>query len=137
MTDFAQKMADSSWDHPEFWRARGVGSNGGWKSLVTGEFVEFGPDISGFVSSKEAGERIVDLLDGRAYLDFRPFEPNWIQVKLIVEKEHRGVLQRLYDANLVCEGMIRPRTIAWAIDPEQFPGYEPIVLRHQRESGNK
>jgi hypothetical protein len=40
-------------------------------------------NISGFVKSKEDGERIVEeVFDGYARLDYRDFEPNWIQVKV-------------------------------------------------------
>lgn len=136
MSDFARKIADSKWDHPEFMNPRGIGSNGGWISLVTGESVDFGPDMACFVS-KEAGERIVKHLDGRAYLDFRPSEPNWVQLKLIVEEEHKPVLVRLYDALVVSEGMIRPRLLAWAIDPVNFPGYEPHALKALRDRREK
>lgn len=134
MSDFAKKIAEANWDRPEFWRARGIGSNGGWKSLVTGEHVEFGPDVAGFVGSRESGERLVEHLEGRAKLDFRPSEPNWVQVKLIVEEEHKPVLQRLCDAVAACEGVIRPRILAWALDPENFPGYEPRMLKMLRSA---
>lgn len=131
--DFASKLSDDVWEHPEFWKARGVGRNGGWKSLVTGEEVFSGPDVSGFVRSKEAGERLLGLLDGRAHLDFRPREPHWIQLKLIVEEEHVDVLHRLCEAVWACEGVIQPRLIAWALRPQDFPGYEPRALRAIRE----
>ena len=39
-------------------------------------------NISGFVQSKEDGEKVVDWFINGARLDFRPSEPNWIQVKV-------------------------------------------------------
>lgn len=50
-----------------------------------------GYDLAGFVKSKEAGERIVAMFHlalsrpPKTYLDYRPSEPKWIQVK--VQKE--------------------------------------------------
>ena len=58
-------------DVGEYWSPRGVGY-----------------DLSGFVKSKDAGERIVKMVEnviGKApnsWLDHRPLEPNWIQVKV-------------------------------------------------------
>lgn len=58
----------------EYWRPRGIGY-----------------DLSGFVKSKEAGERIVQMFEkalGRkpnTWLDYRPSEPTWIQVKVAKE----------------------------------------------------
>ena len=40
---------------PEFWRPRGIG-NGGGNCFVTGEKVDLGPDVAGFVQTKEAGQ---------------------------------------------------------------------------------
>ena len=55
----------------EYWAPRGVGY-----------------DLSGFVKSKEAGQRIVDMIyqiieiKPKSWLDYREYEPNWIQVKI-------------------------------------------------------
>lgn len=55
----------------EYWSPRGVGY-----------------DLSGFVRSKEAGERIVSMIEKiikkkpESWLDYRENEPNWIQVKI-------------------------------------------------------
>jgi hypothetical protein len=60
----------------EFWRSRGVG------------YGRFGDDCSGFIKSKQAGERIVAMFkevvgeDAKTYLDYRPNEPTWIQLKV-------------------------------------------------------
>ena len=38
--------------------------------------------MAAFVDSKEAGERIVKMFKTGAFLDYRDYEPNWIQVKV-------------------------------------------------------
>ena len=60
-------------DAGEYWMPRGVGY-----------------DLSGFVKSKEAGKRIIEMFEKvlgkkpNTWLDYRPGEPNWIQVKVQV-----------------------------------------------------
>ena len=56
----------------EYWRSRGPSN---W-------------DVSGFVVSKEAGERLLQMVkkvlgteECKTWLDWRKFEPNWIQFK--------------------------------------------------------
>lgn len=129
-------------------RPRGVGSNGGWASLITGELVDFGPDLSLFVTSRADAYRLVDWITpmdferdsigrgrriDRAKVDYRDFEPEWLQVKLIVEKEHEEVLQRLYEALLLRDGYLDKRLIEWAIDPmnnwDVAAGYQ--ALHHE------
>ena len=121
--------------------ARSVGNNSGWASLVTGQYVEFGPDLSLFVQNRSDAFRLVDwvtptleeqreiaaVLDpenqhrvkrvDRAKVDYRDFEPNWLQVKLIVEEEHRAVLERLAEAVSLRDGYLDADLIKWAIDP--------------------
>lgn len=113
---------------------RGVGRNGGWASLVTGNLVDFGPDLSLFVESRADAYRLVDWVtpmsandrvDGgrlvrvdRAKVDYRDFEPKWLQVKLIVEEEHEEVLQRLSAALHLRDGYLDAKLIQWAIQPE-------------------
>lgn len=115
---------------------RGVGSGGGYASLVTGEEVSFGPDLSLFVSSRADAYRLVDWVSpfdppvveaedrlsrwkrpDRAYVDYRPTEPQWLQVKLCVEPEHEEVLQRLSRALSYRDDYLDHDLIKWAIDP--------------------
>lgn len=56
----------------EFWKTRGVGYD----------------DVSGFVETKKAGERLLEMVREvlgkdtcRTWLDYRESEPNWIQFK--------------------------------------------------------
>jgi len=57
-------------------------------------------NIAGFVKSKEAGKRIVSMFSQKvgAYLDLRPHEPTWIQVKIGACTKHRTNLKKLNDA---------------------------------------
>lgn len=120
-------------DHPEYWSPRGIGSEWNLTCLVTGKEEKLMPNISGFVRSKAAGERIVKMFNGRARLDFRTYEPNWIQVKVGVLEEHKEVLVRLQNAVMTCEGMLTPEIIQWALDPEKCPGYQPKALERIRQ----
>lgn len=70
----------------------------------------FMTNLAAFVSSMKDGERIVSWFNGRARLDYRPQEPNWIQVKIGCCDQHKPNLQRLYAATLVY-GRIRERDV--------------------------
>lgn len=59
-----------------------------WKSRGASSF-----DVSGFVSSKAAGERLLRMVkyiletdEPKTWLDWREFEPNWIQFKFSAEE---------------------------------------------------
>lgn len=120
-------------DHPEFWSARGVGKDWNLVCLVTGEKCDLMPNASGFVTSREAGERVVALFNGRARLDFRRREPDWIQVKVGCLDEHEAVLHRLCEASWACCGMLCENIVKWALDPVGCPGLEPKAMRRARE----
>lgn len=68
-------------------------------------------NISGFVESKVDGEEIVEWFDGRARLDYRPSEPNWIQVKIGACDKHLPNLQKLHDLTAI-HNVIRRADIA-------------------------
>lgn len=112
--------------------ARGVGRGGGYASLVTGQHVENGPDLSLFVDNRAAAYTLVDWVTpplpertawerqkrlDRARVDYRDFEPQWLQVKLCVEEEFEHVLQRLDRAIGLRDGYLDAQLIQWAIDP--------------------
>ena len=52
-------------------------------------------NISAFVKTKEVGEKIVAMFPRGARLDFRPTEPDWIQVKIGACSAHYLLLDRL------------------------------------------
>ena len=59
-------------------------------------------NISGFVYSKESGERIVNGMFNNvgAWLDYREREPNWIQVKIGACSEHLENLKKLNELTI-------------------------------------
>lgn len=90
---------DSKPEVGEYWRSRGVGY-----------------DLSGFVVSKLAGERLTRLVkyvlntdEPRSHLDYREFEPNWIQFKFQKEEFNLELLDKLARANdnIVNEAILR------------------------------
>ena len=90
---------DSKPEVGEYWRSRGVGY-----------------DLSGFVVSKLAGERLTRLVkyvlntdEPLSHLDYREFEPNWIQFKFQKEEFNLELLDKLARANdnIVNENILR------------------------------
>lgn len=90
---------DSKPEVGEYWRSRGVGY-----------------DLSGFVVSKLAGERLTRLVkyvlntdEPLSHLDYREFEPNWIQFKFQKEEFNLELLDKLAKANdnIVNEDILR------------------------------
>ena len=75
---------------------------------------EYLNNISAFVQSKEEGEEIVSWFTQGAKLDFRPSEPEWIQVKIGACDNHLPNLQSLHDVTSV-HGVIRKAAISNAI----------------------
>lgn len=80
----------------EFWRPRGIGY-----------------DLSGFVKSKEAGERVVDMFrkalgrEPKTWLDFREYEPTWIQVKVQGEEADLHKLYSLtYETGIITQSIV-------------------------------
>lgn len=73
----------------EYWNSRGIGY-----------------DLSGFVVSKLAGERLLRMVklvletdEPKSWLDYRENEPNWIQFKFQKEEFDLEKLQSLAEAN--------------------------------------
>ena len=88
---------DSKPEVGEYWRSRGY-------------------DLSGFVVSKLAGERLTRLVkyvlntdEPLSHLDYREFEPNWIQFKFQEEEFNLELLDKLARANdnIVNEAILR------------------------------
>ena len=94
-----QVAPDSKPKVGEYWRSRGVGY-----------------DLSGFVVSKLAGERLTRLVkyvlntdEPLSHLDYREYEPNWIQFKFQKEEFNLELLDKLARANknIVNEAILR------------------------------
>lgn len=84
----------------EAFRSRGIGLDWTPGCFVCGGEDGLRSNISGFVKSKEAGERVVAMFDHGARLDWREFEPLWIQVKIGACTAHVSDLQRLSSATV-------------------------------------
>lgn len=98
------------------WRPRGVGHGTGSGTCLVSKkklATHIGHDCSGFVRSKADGERVVRLFKGHAYLDYRPSEPNWIQVKVAVDltPENEAKLQAFMDAVVENGNMLSKKII--------------------------
>ncbi len=99
--------------NPEYFSCRGLGSEGNLTCFVTGEILPLMSNISGFVTSKEAGERIVKMFKGYAWLDYRPHEPDWIQVKIGTIPKYVVVLELIME--FTRQGVISPVMIEHAL----------------------
>lgn len=82
-----------------------------WKSRGPSSF-----DVSGFISSKPAGERLLRMVkyiletdETKSRLDWREFEPNWIQFKFSAEEFDVKKLDELATANgdIITEQIVR------------------------------
>ena len=90
---------DSKPEVGEYWNSRGIGY-----------------DLSGFVVSKLAGERLTRLVkyvlntdEPLSHLDYREYEPNWIQFKFQKEEFNLELLDKLAreNNNIVNEVILR------------------------------
>ena len=82
-----------------------------WKSRGASSF-----DVSGFISSKAAGLRlmrmvryILDTDEPKTWLDYREYEPNWIQFKFSAEEFDVEKLDKVSCANggIITEQILR------------------------------
>lgn len=90
-------------------------------------------EMAMFVDSKADGERVLSVLSflgGQGRLDFRPSEPDWIQVKLgACEGEHLHQLDHLYEllrTNPFTKQVVHE---AMSFKPVPVEGTEPEVVR--------
>lgn len=113
-----------------YWSPRGIGCDSVPCFVTKNSKFDLRPNISGFVSSREDGQKVVDMFGGYARLDYREHEPNWIQVKVGVEKEHEEMLDRLMIA--INDGILTPKRLAWAINPAENRDGEPLVIKIAR-----
>lgn len=83
----------------EFWKSRGPSN---W-------------DVSGFVVSKEAGERLLQMVKNvlgkeecKTWLDWRKFEPNWIQFKFSAKEFDVNKLHELTkESGIITEEILK------------------------------
>jgi len=91
-------------------RPRGIGLDSCPGCFVCGGESQMMNNISGFVDSKEDGEKIVFWFESGARLDCRKSEPDWIQVKIGACEKHLPNLEKLdkmtHIHNVIRESMI-------------------------------
>lgn len=79
----------------EFFRPRGVGTDKTPGCFVCGGHHGLYTNLSGFVDTKPAGERVLKMFKQGAWLDYRENEPTWIQVKIGACTKHEQNLEKL------------------------------------------
>lgn len=94
-------------DIPEPFNPRGIGLDYVDSCAVCGAVANVYPNISGFVQSAASGRYIVSLFKQGAKLDYRDYEPDWLQVKIGVCDDHKGSLERLYTETLSTKRITR------------------------------
>jgi hypothetical protein len=110
IADFEVKMIDNERGPSRKFRPRGIGTDWCPGCYVCGVGEGSMSNIAAFVDSKEDGEAILAWFDGSAKLDFRPHEPNWIQVKVGACPNHLPCLEALYKTTSQY-GVIRQKDI--------------------------
>lgn len=85
---------------PRLYKARPRGIGGSWGACMVcgGDESALRNDCSFFVPTRETGEAIVSLFKQGAWLDYRPSEPGWCQVKITACDEHLSNLEALVGA---------------------------------------
>ncbi len=78
-----------------YFSSRGLGSDWGTCFICEESEKILRTNIAAFVKSKEEGETILSWFNGKARLDFRPSEPNWIQMKVCACEKHIHNLEYL------------------------------------------
>ncbi len=77
-------------------KPRGVGLDAGCHCFICGENLMrkyCSTNFSSFVNTREEGALIVAAIKYGAWLDYRSFEPSWIQVKTTACKVHEDLLE--------------------------------------------
>jgi hypothetical protein len=118
ITVLDNQKGDAMGDVLERFNSRGIGQELNLPCFVSGRAVDdatsLKDNIAAFVTSKEAGERIVQMFDGLARLDYRPHEPKWIQVKVGVGPQHLAALRALQRLSFENGGVISREIIRQA-----------------------
>lgn len=70
--------------------------------------------FSGFVANKQAGDRVIDMFNGKARLDYNPSDEKYVRVRVGVTGENLPALEQLYILIHKNGEMITPGIIAEA-----------------------
>ena len=99
----------------EFFRSRGIGLDATPGCFVCGGKDGLRNNIAAFVQCKEAGERVVRMFKAGARLDYREYEPDYVQVKIGACKTHLKNLKLLHELVTKANGILKAEMIAKAI----------------------
>lgn len=129
----------------EFFRSRGIGLDM-VDCFVCGTRDRDGSgrnylhNIAAFVRCKEAGERVIAMFSCGAYLDYRDFEPDRVQVKIGACDFHLGNLKKLnqltHDGVITSERVHEAKEELHFLDSLQEDVEELYKLLKSRESEN-
>lgn len=94
-------------------KSRGIGLDVCPGCIICGGKSGMMDNIAAFVNSKSDGDKILPWFNKSfdcAYLDYREYEPNWIQVKVGACEKHTEAL-KLLDALTSTHGVIREHVV--------------------------
>ena len=90
----------------EFFRSRGVGMDYTPGCFVCGGGDGMRNNIAAYVKCKASGERVVAMFDQGARLDYRKYEPDYVQVKIGACDKHVANLEKLHTLTRDADGVI-------------------------------
>jgi hypothetical protein len=103
----------------EFFNPRGIGTDTTPGCFVCGGASGLYANIAAFVQCREAGERVVQMFQQGARLDYRDYSPDRVQVKVGACKQHLPNLQSLNNATYQAGGVITDEMTSGV--PEEKP----------------
>ncbi len=104
----------------EFFRSRGIGWDYTPGCFVCGGETGLHRNIAAYVQCKEAGERVVAMFPQGARLDYREYEPDYVQVKIGACTKHRRKLERLHNLTVKHEGVILETMVKAVTEGRRF-----------------
>lgn len=81
----------------DLFRSRGIGLDWTPGCFICGGKKRLLNNIAAFVQNKEAGKRVVGMFSQGAWLDYRDFEPDRVQVKIGACNTHLPNLEKLHE----------------------------------------
>lgn len=110
----------------EQFHSRGVGMDDGMPCFVCGAVRRndtantYMNNISGYVQSRFAGMRVQAMFNHKPRLDYREYEPSYIQLKVGACDKHLEALKDLHERTSAAGGVILPRLIEAVFQGERW-----------------
>jgi hypothetical protein len=102
----------------EYFSSRGIGLDHTPGCFICGGGSGLYQNIAAFVQCREAGERVVAMFRQGAYLDYREYEPDYLQVKVGACDAHASNLAKLSSLTIENKGVIAERLLLQAMNFE-------------------